>query len=59
MSFKNLNLDQSKLDDAIEQFGLDEKPKIEKKGYGTHYIIRKDGKEALVIFFLTRKGQLV
>ena len=51
MSLKGLNLDQSKLDDAIAEFGLDDDPVIDKKGKGHNYRIKKNGEEALIIFY--------
>jgi len=56
MSLKSLNLDQSKLDDAITEFGLDEDPVIDKKGTGYNYTIKKDGEKALIIFYFNKDG---
>ena len=55
MSLKNLNIDRTKIDAAIQKWaGLEEKIEPIKKGSGYHYSVTKDGQEALLIIYLKK-----
>ncbi|GAI82057.1 unnamed protein product, partial [marine sediment metagenome] len=57
MEFKDLNLDRSKLDESIRECsGPDCKVNLKRKGIGYHYVIEKDEKEALLIFYFNKNG---
>lgn len=57
MTFKNLNIDRSKIGEAIQVWaGLDEKPKPTKKGRGYHFCIPKDNSEALLVVYYKNDG---
>ena len=57
MSLKNLNIDRTKIDAAIQKWaGLEEKIEPIKKGSGYHYSVTKDGQEALLIIYLKKDG---
>jgi hypothetical protein len=57
MDFKDLNLDRSKIDEAIKECsGPGSQISCIKKGNGYHHTIKKNGKEALIIFFFNKGG---
>ena len=57
MSFKDLNLDRGKIEDAIQEWaGLKEKIEPVKKGNGYHYTVPKDGSEILLIIYQNKNG---
>ena len=57
MTFKNLNIDRNKIDEAIQEWaGLENKPEPLKKGVGTHYCITKDDREVRLIIYFKNDG---
>ncbi len=57
MAFKHLNLDRSKISDAIKGCtGLDKDPKFVKKGTEHHLMLSSDGKKVLIVFYFNNDG---
>lgn len=57
MNFKNLNIDQNKIDEAIQEWsGLDDIPEASKRGNGYHYKVAKDDREALIVLYKKTDG---
>ncbi len=59
MNFKNLNIDQSRIDEVIQEWcGIDDKPEATSKGNGYHYRVKKDGNEALIVLYKKTDGTI-
>ena len=56
MSHKSLNLDLNKIEQAVNDFDLDEKPIISTKGNGKHYIFKKNNQEGKIILYFKNDG---
>ena len=57
MTFKNLNIDRSKIDKTIQKWAdLDALPEPIKKGGAYHYRIQKDNVEALLVMYYKKDG---
>jgi len=57
MTFKNMNIDRSKINDVIQEWaGLNRCIEPVKKGSGYHYCVPKDGGEALLVMYFKNDG---
>lgn len=57
MEFKNLNLNRNKLEESIKKCsGPDSNVSLRKKGKEYRYVVEKNGKKALLIFYFNKNG---
>lgn len=57
MILKNLNIDRTKIDKAIQKWAaLDSPPEPVKKGRGSHYRVRKDNEDVLLVVYFKNDG---
>lgn len=57
MTFKNMNINRSKIDGVIQEWaGLDRCVEPVKKGSGYHYCVPKDESEALLVMYFKNDG---